>query len=148
MKDLPTWSDLNKGVRKMTDKEFEYCEEMEKRKHDEKLKELREVQLLSQHILDLQKDKGKLTDRVRELEQQIEKMKKYGKLLQDICVAMGNDPYMVWRGIEQRVLILWNKSEEAEGLKLANNILDRLLEIKPQDWAEIEKWEIKENENN
>lgn len=31
MRDLPTWSDLNKGVRKMTDKEFEYCEEMEKR---------------------------------------------------------------------------------------------------------------------
>lgn len=30
MKDLPTWSDLNKGVRKMTDKEFDYCEEMEK----------------------------------------------------------------------------------------------------------------------
>lgn len=42
MKDLPTWSDLNKGVRKMTDKEFEYCEEMEKRKHDEKVRELEE----------------------------------------------------------------------------------------------------------
>ena len=49
MTDLQTWSDLNKGVR--------------------------EVKLLSQHILDLQKDKGKLTDRVRELEQQIERMK-------------------------------------------------------------------------
>jgi hypothetical protein len=34
-----------------------------------------ETALLSQHILDLQKDKGNLTDRVRELEQQIEKMK-------------------------------------------------------------------------
>ena len=34
-----------------------------------------ETALLSQHILDLQKDKGELTDRVRELEQQIEKMK-------------------------------------------------------------------------
>jgi hypothetical protein len=33
-----------------------------------------ETALLSQHILDLQKDKGNLTDRVRELEQQIEKM--------------------------------------------------------------------------
>ena len=32
-----------------------------------------ETALLSQHILDLQKDKGNLTDRVRELEQQIEK---------------------------------------------------------------------------
>ena len=34
-----------------------------------------ETALLSQHILDLQKDKGNLTDRVRELDQQIEKMK-------------------------------------------------------------------------
>ena len=34
-----------------------------------------ETALLSQHILDLQKDKGNLTDRVRELEQQIEEMK-------------------------------------------------------------------------
>ena len=33
-----------------------------------------ETALLSQHILDLQKDKGNLTDRVRELETQIEKM--------------------------------------------------------------------------
>ena len=33
-----------------------------------------ETALLSQHILDLQKDKGNLTDRVRELEQQIEKL--------------------------------------------------------------------------
>jgi len=36
-----------------------------------------ETTLLSQHILDLQKDKGNLTDRVRELEQQIEKMKNW-----------------------------------------------------------------------
>ena len=35
----------------------------------------KETALLSQHILDLQKDKGNLTDKVRELEQQIEKMK-------------------------------------------------------------------------
>jgi hypothetical protein len=34
-----------------------------------------ETALLSQHILDLQKDKGNLTDRVRELEAQIKKMK-------------------------------------------------------------------------
>lgn len=33
-----------------------------------------ETTLLSQHILDLQKDKGNLTDKVRELEQQIEKL--------------------------------------------------------------------------
>ena len=82
--------------------------------------------------------------RLAELEAQIEKMKKYGKLLQDICVVMGNDPYMVWRGLEQRVLILWDKSEEEEGLKMAENILDRLLKIKPHEWAEIDEWEIKE----
>lgn len=34
-----------------------------------------ETKLLSQHILELEADKGNLTDKVRELEQQIEKMK-------------------------------------------------------------------------
>ena len=33
------------------------------------------IESLSKHILDLQKDKDNLTDRVRELEQEIEKMK-------------------------------------------------------------------------
>ena len=37
----------------------------------------KEIDSLSKHILDLQKDKGNLTDRVRELEQQIEKMKNW-----------------------------------------------------------------------
>lgn len=35
-----------------------------------------ETALLSKHILDLQKDKGNLTDEVRKLQQQIEKMKR------------------------------------------------------------------------
>ena len=104
----------------------------------------KQIEILSKHILELQADKGRLTDKVRELEAQIEKMKKYGKLLQDICDVMGNDPYMVWRGLEQRVLILWDKSEEEKGLKMAENILDRLLKIKPHEWVEIDKWEIKE----
>ena len=34
-----------------------------------------EVNMLSRHILELQADKGRLTDSVRELEAQIEKMK-------------------------------------------------------------------------
>ena len=104
----------------------------------------KQIEIDAEQIRALQKQNRELTDRVRELEAQIEKMKKYGKLLQDICDVMGNDPYMVWRGLEQRVLILWDKSEEEKGLKMAENILDRLLKIKPQDWAEIEKWEIKE----
>jgi hypothetical protein len=85
-------------------------------------------------------------DYIKKLEAQIEKMKKYGKLLQDICDVMGNDPYMVWRGLEQRVLILWDKSEEEKGLKMADDILERLLKLSAIDWAEIEKWEIKEND--
>jgi hypothetical protein len=36
-----------------------------------------EVNMLSRHILELQKDKGELIDRVRELEAQIEKMKNW-----------------------------------------------------------------------
>lgn len=34
-----------------------------------------EVNMLSRHILELQADKGRLTDKVKELERQIEKMK-------------------------------------------------------------------------
>ena len=33
------------------------------------------TELLSKHIIELQADKGRLTDKVKELEQQIEKMK-------------------------------------------------------------------------
>ena len=82
--------------------------------------------------------------RIAELKQQIEKMKKYGKLLQDICTVMGNDIYMVSVGLENRVKVLWDSSEEKEGLKMVEDIENRLLKIKPQDWAEIGKWEIKE----
>jgi ATP-dependent 26S proteasome regulatory subunit len=106
----------------------------------------KQIEIDAIHIRVLQKQKGELTDKVRELEAQIEKMKKYGKLLQDICDVMGNDPYMVWRGLEQRVLILWDKSEEEKGLKMADDILERLLKLSAIDWAEIEKWEIKEND--
>ena len=38
-----------------------------------------EVNMLSRHILELQADKGRLTDSVRELEAQIEKMKSDSK---------------------------------------------------------------------
>ena len=77
----------------------------------------------------------------KELEQQIEKLKKYGKLLLDICTVMGNDPYMVWAGLENRVKVLWDLDEEARGLKMADDILDRLLKISAVEWAEINKWE-------
>ena len=87
----------------------------------------------------LRTEVAKLDNINRLQSEQIEKLKKYGKLLRDICTVMGNDPYMIWRGLEQRVKILWDKSEEADGLKMADNILDRLLEIKPQEWAEIDK---------
>ena len=82
--------------------------------------------------------------RIAELEAQIEKMKKYGKLLQDICTVMGNDVYMVSVGLENSVRVLWDSSEEKEGLKMVEDIENRLLKIKPQEWAEITKWEIKE----
>lgn len=66
-----------------------------------------ETALLSQHILDLQKDKGNLTDRVRELEQQIEKMKSDIKFtikfeLEDIV------PYTVLNNI----LVKWGIKEK------------------------------------
>jgi hypothetical protein len=70
----------------------------------------------------------------------IGKLKKYANLLQDICTVLGNDIYMVSAGLESRVKILWDFSEEKEGLKMVEDIENRLLEIKPQDWAEIEGW--------
>lgn len=104
----------------------------------------KQIEIDAKQIRALQKDKGELTDRVKELEAQIEKMKGYAKLLQDICTVMGNDPYMVSVGLENRVKVLWDSSEEKDGLKMVEDIENRLLKIKPQDWAEIEKWEIKE----
>jgi hypothetical protein len=79
-----------------------------------------ETALLSQHIIDLQKDKGNLTDRVRELEQQIEKMK---------CCE--NCKYNSYWG---------NELHCNYGLKEALQE-DKLVECKNMD-----KWEIKENE--
>lgn len=78
--------------------------------------------------------------RIAELEAQIEKMKKYGKLLQDICVVLGNDNHMVAVQLEIVVEKLWDASEEKEGLKMVEDIKNRLLKIKPQDWAEISEW--------
>lgn len=113
MKDLPTWSDLNKGVRKMTDKEFEECEQAERLKHDEKVRELeankcfpckyntvgqdeyiaeleeqtreqeKENERLAKHILELQADKGRLTDEVDTLKLQISELIKQRQYWKD-----------------------------------------------------------------
>lgn len=66
-----------------------------------------ETTLLSQHIIDLQKDKGNLTDRVRELEQQIEKMKSDVKA--NIKWADKNCDNM-W----QKLVKMWNQWEIKE----------------------------------
>ena len=58
MKDLPTWSDLNKGVRKMTDRE-------------------KQIQIDAEQIRALQKQNGELTDKVRELENKLENIRYY-----------------------------------------------------------------------
>lgn len=89
---------------------------------------------------DLKQSLDWANERENENVELISKLKKYAKLLQDICVVMGNDTYMVSAGLESRVKILWDSSEEKEGLKMVEDIENRLLEIKPQDWAEIEGW--------
>ena len=125
----------------------------------------KKIKSLGERCLQLQKDKGNLTDSVRDLEEklanadyqlegrdleikelkeQVEKMKKYGKLLQDICVVLGNDNFMVAVQLESVVKKLWDTSEEKEGLKMVEDIENRLLKIKPQEWTEINEWEIKE----
>ena len=53
----------------------------------------RKETILSKHILELQADKGKLTDRCRELEQQLDKAKELlrmfldAKNIEETCVA-------------------------------------------------------------
>ena len=89
---------------------------------------------------DLKQSLDWANERENENVELIGKLKKYAKLLQDICIVMGNDTYMVSAGLESRVKILWDTSEEKEGLKMVEDIENRLLEIKPQDWAEIEGW--------
>lgn len=89
---------------------------------------------------DLKQSLDWANERENENVELIGKLKKYAKLLQDICIVMGNDIYMVSVGLESRVKILWDASEEEEGLKMVEDIENRLLEIKPQDWAEIEEW--------
>lgn len=89
---------------------------------------------------DLKQSLDWANERENENVELIRKLKKYAKLLQDICTVMGNDIYMVSAGLESRVKILWDASEEKEGLKMVEDIENRLLKIKPQDWAEIEKW--------
>ena len=118
--------------------------EYSQRTYQEEIKELKAENEQIKNSDTLCKLIGEQKRKITELEQQIEKMKKYGKLLQDICTVMGNDPYMVSVGLENRVKVLWDSSEEKEGLKMVENIENRLLKIKPQDWAEIGKWEIKE----
>ena len=84
--------------------------------------------------------------KIKALEEQVEKMKKYAKLLQDICVVLGNEDFMIAVQLEGVVKKLWDASEEKEGLKMVESIEKRLLEIEPQEWSEITKWEIKEND--
>ena len=83
---------------------------------------------------------GEYVERITQLKTENEELKKYAKLLQDICTVMGGDIYMVSVGLENRVKTLWDASEEKEGLEMVKSIENRLLKIKPQDWAEIEKW--------
>ena len=100
------------------------------------------VELRDARIYDLHKEVEELEKRLEETENVkfIGKLKKYAKLLQDICTVMGNDIYMVSAGLESRVKNLWDSSEENDGFIMVEDIENRLLEIKPQDWAEIEGW--------
>lgn len=105
---------------------------------DEKL--IKRVTELEEMNADLKQSLDWANERENENVKLIRKLKKYAKLLQDICTVMGNDVYMVSAGLESRVRILWDASEEKEGLKMVESIENRLLKIKPHDWAEIEEW--------
>lgn len=69
---------------------------------------------LAQHIVDLQKDKGQLTDKVKELKDQIEKMKCCGNCLHQYEGSYKNG-IRCKDHLDEEVCSDWELLEESEG---------------------------------
>lgn len=119
--------------------ELEATKELQKETAELKSREYY-VGEINRENLELQQTLNVRENQISKLEKQIDKMKKYAKLLQDICVVLGNDNFMVTIQLKGVVKKLWDASEEKEGLKMCDDIHNRLLEIKADEWAEITKW--------
>lgn len=71
------------------------------------------------------------TDKYTEM---VEDRNRWRKLCRDIITVLGNDPYMAYTCMDSWIKRWCDKDEEKQVSKLANDILKRLNEIKPQDW--------------
>jgi hypothetical protein len=89
-----------------------------------------ETALLSQHILDLQKDKGNLTDRVRELEKQLIESAK--------AIGEGAERYVQ---LEEQYLEL---EQQIEKMKCCYNCKHSRTDYEHCKTDKHEKWEMKE----
>lgn len=56
------------------------------------------------------------------------------KLVTDMVILLGNDPYMVATAIEGWVKKMADTEDEKRLLKLNDNVMHRLLSIKPHEW--------------
>jgi hypothetical protein len=56
------------------------------------------------------------------------------KLVTDMVVALGNDPYMAATAMESWVKKMADTEDQKELLELVDDIENRLLTIKPHEW--------------
>lgn len=56
------------------------------------------------------------------------------KLVTDMVVLLGNDPYMVATAIEGWVKKMADTEDEKRLLELNDDVMNRLLSIKPHEW--------------
>lgn len=56
------------------------------------------------------------------------------KLVTDMVVLLGNDPYMVATAIEGWVKKMADTEDEKRLLELNDDVMHRLLSIKPHEW--------------
>jgi hypothetical protein len=56
------------------------------------------------------------------------------KLVTDMVIALGNDPYMAATAMEGWVKKMADTEDQKELLELVNDIETRLLSVKPHEW--------------
>ena len=71
------------------------------------------------------------TDKYTEM---VEDRNRWRKLCRDIITVLGNDPYMAFACMNSCIKKMCDKDDEKQMSELANSILKRIKDIKPQDW--------------
>lgn len=63
-------------------------------------------------------------------------LKFWKKLVSDMSVVLGNNPYMVKTAMRSWITKMADVEEQVSLLALSDNITKRLLDIKPDEWEE------------